>query len=188
VVTRWSWLGDHLALDVANTVRRRGMHYRELLNTPADLTDWLTHQGTRVPAPSRLDAATLTAFTTLRDPVLRLLRAAAAGDPRPPPDVRTVNAAVLTDPPIRLLTDRPGRPATTHLSDPEPLTRLLATAAAATVELLTTDTRRDLTLCDAPGCGQLYLRARPNQQWCDPHCGVRARGQRLTERRRAAAT
>jgi len=62
---------------------------------------------------------------------------------------------------------------------------MLATAAAA--ELLNTDTSLDLTLCDAPGCGQLSLRARPNQQWRDPHCGIRARGQRLTQRRRAAA-
>jgi predicted RNA-binding Zn ribbon-like protein len=39
-----------------------------------------------------------------------------------------------------------------------------------------------IALCDAPGCGQLYLRGRPNQQWCNPHCGTRARSQRHAER------
>ena len=42
-----------------------------------------------------------------------------------------------------------------------------------------------VALCDAPGCGQLYLRGRPNQQWCNPHCGTRARSQRHAERNAA---
>ena len=36
-VARWSWLGDPLAIDVANTIRRRGWRYIELITQPADL-------------------------------------------------------------------------------------------------------------------------------------------------------
>jgi predicted RNA-binding Zn ribbon-like protein len=61
---------------------------------------------------------------------------------------------------------------------------LCADVAAAAIDLLTGPQATAVTLCDAPGCGQLYLRGRPNQQWCDPHCGMRARSERHAERAR----
>jgi predicted RNA-binding Zn ribbon-like protein len=59
---------------------------------------------------------------------------------------------------------------------------LCADIAAAAIDLLTGPDAAAVALCDAPGCGQLYLRGRPNQQWCNPHCGTRARSQRHAER------
>ncbi len=48
-VQRWSWLGNDLAVDLANTVRRRGMRYVDLINDPAGLDEWLARQGDRIP-------------------------------------------------------------------------------------------------------------------------------------------
>ncbi len=183
MVIRWSWLGDHLALDFANTVRRRGMRYTELITGPGALTEWLAHQHGRLSAPAPVDEELTARFRTARDPALRVLRAAAAGQPLPGAEVAAVNTALLAAPPIRVLDLAPGPPRIVRTGRVDPATQLLSDTAAAVVDLLTTPIRTDLTLCDAPGCGQLYLRARPNQQWCNPHCGTRARGQRLTDRR-----
>src|SRR5689334_17152315 len=51
-VARWSWLGDRLALDVANTVRRRGWRYTELITSPVDLREWLARERGRLHRPS----------------------------------------------------------------------------------------------------------------------------------------
>ena len=45
----WDWLGEPLAVDFANTVRRSGWHYRELLEGGADVASWSARQGGRVP-------------------------------------------------------------------------------------------------------------------------------------------
>jgi predicted RNA-binding Zn ribbon-like protein len=65
---------------------------------------------------------------------------------------------------------------------------LCADIAAAAIDLLTGPDAATVALCDAPGCGQLYLRGRPNQQWCNPHCGTRARSPRHAERNAALPT
>lgn len=84
---------------------------------------------------------------------------------------------------VRLLGAEPGQ----HLSRPitrtDQATRLCADIADATIDLLTGPDTAAVALCDAPGCGQLYLRAGPNQQWCSPHCGTRARSQRYADRK-----
>src|SRR6188472_3242082 len=46
-VVRWSWLGEPLAVDLANTVRRRGLRYVDLITTPAYLATWLSYQRDR---------------------------------------------------------------------------------------------------------------------------------------------
>ena len=51
---RWSWLGEPLAIDFANTVRRRGGDYTELLSSGADLRAWAEHEASRVPDPTEL--------------------------------------------------------------------------------------------------------------------------------------
>jgi len=42
---KWDWLGDPLALDLVNTVRRRGWDNTELIGSPADLREWLGRPG-----------------------------------------------------------------------------------------------------------------------------------------------
>lgn len=181
-VARWSWLGDRLALDVANTVRRRGRRYTELITSPADLRAWLDHQRGRLAIPDELDTHLMARFLVTRDHVLGVLRAAADGTTLPAADVHAINELTATAPTVRLLGAWPGEHLTRPVTRADQATRLCADIAAATIDLLTGPDAVAIALCDAPGCGQLYLRGRPNQQWCNPHCGSRARSQRHADR------
>ncbi len=60
----------------------------------------------------------------------------------------------------------------------------MADLAFAVIDLLTRPDLANLALCDAPSCGQLFHRDRPNQQWCNPACGDRVRSARHHQRRR----
>jgi predicted RNA-binding Zn ribbon-like protein len=184
-IARWSWLGDQLAIDLANTVRRRGARYIELMTSAADLQDWLEHQRGRLIIPPQVSGELLAGFLALRDHALRVLRAAAGGQPPPAASVAAVNALVLRAPTVRLLSTEPGGQRTEPVTRADSSARLLGDLAAAVIDLLTGPDAETLTLCDAPGCGQLYLRHRPNQQWCGPRCGARARTQRHAEAARS---
>ena len=181
-VARWSWLGNRLAVDVANTVRRRGWRYVELITSPEDLRTWLEHERGRLAIPAQVDTALVSRFLPVRDHVLGVLRAAAAGAALPAADVRAINELATSAPAVRLLGTAPGQQFTRQVTRADPATRLCADIAAAAIDLLTGPDAAAVALCDAPGCGQLYLRGRPNQQWCNPHCGTRARSQRHAER------
>jgi predicted RNA-binding Zn ribbon-like protein len=177
-IVRWSWLGDPLAIDLVNTVRRRGWQFTELIKSPDDLREWLDREQGRVGVPGEVDDDLVARFLALRDHALDLLRAAAAGQPWPPEAIAAVNSLVLAAPSTRLLTGEPGGYRTQPVTGAGPAGRLLGDLAAAVVDLLTGPDAAGLTLCDAPGCGHLYLRHRPNQQWCNPRCGTRARTDR----------
>jgi predicted RNA-binding Zn ribbon-like protein len=177
-IVRWSWLGDPLAIDLVNTVRRRGWQFTELIRAPDDLRGWLDREQDRVAAPAEVDDELVTRFLALRDHALDLLRAAAAGQPWPAGAVAAVNALARAAPSARLLTGEPGGYQTQPVTAADPADRLLGDLAAAVIDLLTGPDAAGLTLCDAPGCGHLYLRHRPNQQWCNPACGTRARTDR----------
>jgi predicted RNA-binding Zn ribbon-like protein len=180
----WDWLGDRLAIDLANTVRRRGDGEEELLGAPADLAAWLRVEAGRVPAPSRVDAALTARVRELRDHALAVLRATAL-DRRPPAGaVAAINAIVVARPSVRLLAAEPGTAQTRVLNAPRAADALLATLAAAVVELQTGPDAERLALCDAPSCGQLFLRGRPQQRWCGPGCGNRVRVARHQQRAR----
>lgn len=179
-IVRWSWLGDRLAIDLVNTVRRRGWRFTELIQSPDDLRDWLDREQGRVTAPAEVDDDLVARFLALRDRALDLLRAAAAGQPWPAEAIAAVNALVLAAPSTRLLTGEPGGYRPQPVTEADPAGRLLGDLAVAVVGLLTGPDAAGLTLCDAPGCGHLYLRHRPNQQWCNPRCGIRARTDRHT--------
>ena len=177
-IVRWSWLGDRLAIDLANTVRRRGWQYTELIRSASDLRNWLDREQDRLTVPAEVGDDLVTRFLALRDHALELLRAAASGQPWPAGAVAAVNALILAAPASRLLTGEPGGYRTEPVTPADPSARLLGDLAAAVVDLLTGPDPAGLALCDAPGCGQLYLRHRPNQQWCGPLCGTRARTER----------
>jgi predicted RNA-binding Zn ribbon-like protein len=181
-VARWSWLGDPLAIDAANTVRRRGWRYIELITQPADLRAWLEHERGRLALPAEVDTVMVSRFLLIRDQVLRVLRIAAGGTALPAADVQAINELAAAAPTVRLLGAEPGQHFTRPVTQADPATRLSGDIAAATIDLLTGPDTDNIALCDAPGCGQLYLRGRPNQQWCNPHCGTRARSQRHTDR------
>ncbi len=159
-------VAEPLAIEFANTVRRRGMEYAECLS----LAEWARRHGVRLAAP-RLDEV-----RALRDAVFALLLAAGA---TPPPEaVARLNAALAAVPLVPQLCD--GDVVLTAPRDAPPLDALLARVGASVLEVL-----RDpaLAFCDAPSCGQFFLRHRGDQRWCGPACGTRARVARHAARR-----
>jgi predicted RNA-binding Zn ribbon-like protein len=177
-VDRWSWLGDHPAIDLANTVRRRGMQYVDLLATPDDLAEWLDHEADRLPRPETVGNDLFGPFLELRDATLELMRAAAAERRLPARSRHKLNEFALRYPVVLTLAAAVGTRTYRVLEADDDAARLLAELTAVTIDLLSSPDLERPALCDAPGCGQLYRRGRPNQEWCNPHCGARARSER----------
>jgi predicted RNA-binding Zn ribbon-like protein len=186
-MTDWDWLGDDLALDLANTVRRRRDREVDLLDGPAALRAWLDREAGRVPAPDTVDGAALERFRALRDDALAVLRAAGRDAPLPAGAAAGVNAIARARPAVRLLGDRAGTTSTVVLHASDALDELLAVLAAAVVDLVARPGAGGIALCDAPSCGQLFLRGRADQLWCGPACGLRARAARHHARQRGAS-
>jgi len=177
---RWSWLGEPLAVDFANTVRRRGRDYTELLATGADLRAWVEHEAPRVPDPTEYAADTrLEEVRELRDAIFALLLAASRREPAPPGVERRVNAALARVPLIPQLRD--GTVELVAGLGTDPVDELLARTAMSAVELLASPA---LAYCDAPSCGQFFMRNRRDQRWCGPACGTRTRVARHARRKR----
>jgi predicted RNA-binding Zn ribbon-like protein len=181
----WEWLGDHLGLDFANTVRRRGMRYEELWRSPDDLREWARRQRGRVPVPGRAAARDrLREVQVLRDDALAVLRAAAGGERLPRAATARLNAAARERPVVGQLGNHAGERYSAlarSAARRSPLDELLARCVAATIEIAANPR---LTLCDSPGCGQLFLRERQNKRWCGEACGTRARVARHAARAR----
>jgi predicted RNA-binding Zn ribbon-like protein len=174
----WEWLGDDLAIDFANTVRRRGAQYEELLARPADLRDWANRQQGRVPVPSAGAARDgLERVRSVRDDVFAVLRAAALAEPLPRGPAGRLNRLALRHPVVAQL-DGAARVG----SGPDRVEELIARAISATIDLVGRAAAAGLALCDAPSCGQFFLRERPNQRWCGPACGTRTRVARHARR------
>ncbi|MDA0165764.1 CGNR zinc finger domain-containing protein [Solirubrobacter ginsenosidimutans] len=168
---RWSWLGEPLAIDFANTVRRRGSDYTELLSSGADLRAWAQHEASRVPDPSEYASdIRLDEVRELRDAIFALLLAAAQHEPASPGIEKQVNAALAAVPLIPQLRD--GAVELVAPPDCDPLDELLARTAMSAVDLLPSPA---LAYCDAPSCGQFFMRSRRDQRWCGPACGTRTR-------------
>lgn len=168
----WTWLEGHPALDFVNTVIRRGWTEMELVHTRADLESWLDAAALPAPRPARVTDADVTAFIAVRDPALRLLRAAAGHGTWSRDDAEQINASIAAVPVIEAIGPTPGSTESRPLGSPTPFALLMSRLAAEVRDALASP---DLALCDAPGCGQLFYRRRPNQAWCGPSCGTRAR-------------
>ena len=169
----WEWLGEPLAVDFANTVKRRGDETRELLCGAEDVVEWARLQDGRVPVPAAADIALrLAEVRALRDAVIAVLHGAPA-----PPAMRRVNAAaraVALFPQLRdgaIVTVAPGG---------APLDELLARVAVSAIELAAGED--PLGFCDAPSCGQFFAGGRAGRRWCSDACGTRARVARHARR------
>jgi predicted RNA-binding Zn ribbon-like protein len=172
----WDWLGEPLAIDFANTTRRRGAVEHELLLGGADVAAWAQRQDGRVPRVSaRAGAGRLEEIRAARDDVQAVLRAATDGRPLPARAVARLNARARELPIVGQLGRRPGelRHATTTPADP--VDELLARVAAAAIELVGLGPEAAVRFCDAPSCGQFFAPQRAQQRWCSPTCGTRAR-------------
>jgi predicted RNA-binding Zn ribbon-like protein len=172
----WDWLGEPLAIDFANTTRRRGAVDRDLLEGGADVTTWARRERGRVPpVAARVAGSRLDEIRHLRDDVQAVLRATAGGATLPPGAVARLNARARALPVVGQLGRRPGELSHAPAARGDAVDELLARVAAATIELVGTGDPDAVRFCDAPSCGQFFAPQRPNQRWCGPACGTRAR-------------
>lgn len=180
----WSWLGEALPLDFANTVRRVGSTYREHWVTGADVRDWSVRQQGRAPRVTDREAGDrLDELLRARGDFLAVLHAAADGAPLPVGAARRINALARAHPVVDQLPVGPGPWRPRAVQAGTAVDELLGRVTHALISLLASPDAQRVTLCDAPGCGQFYLRDRSDQQWCDTSCGTRARVARHQARR-----
>jgi predicted RNA-binding Zn ribbon-like protein len=172
----WDWLGEPLAIDFANTTRRRGMVDHDYLRDGTDLERWSECEAGRVPrVPARAAAARLDEVRSVRDDVKAVLRATVDGTPLPVQAVGRLNARARAVPIVPQLGRRPGELRRAPATRAGALGELLARVAAAAIELAGSGDRDAVHFCDAPSCGQFFEPDRPNQRWCGTSCGTRAR-------------
>ena len=183
----WSWLSEPLALDFANTVHWHGFDEVDHLDSPASVRDWLEHEPHALPDPDTLDRESHGQLLLLRDASRRVMRALAGGEPLPVDDVNTINECARAHPTIRRVD-----PETlgSIIEPAAPTTNVLIGFLAATVVSLLTDPGEvaRLAFCTAPNCGGLFRQSRPNQKWCHPDCGARARAERQYRRRQGSVS
>jgi predicted RNA-binding Zn ribbon-like protein len=171
------WLGEPLAIDLANTVMvvREGEAV-DLLATAEDLRRWLDAERPRV-GDCAFAVRHLDEVRALRDAVRALLIASAEGATLPARALERVNRASAAAPVAPQLA--PGDDGQVEIveraSNRNRLDRLLGSLARSVMALLTGAERERLHVCRAPSCGMLYLGQR---RWCCAACGNRARAAR----------
>lgn len=181
--TDWAWLGDHLALDFVNTVRVVSGCREELVPNPAALESWLEAEPAALPRPDPVNEKTRSVFIALRDAALEVMHAAITGGPLPERQVDHINGVVRQVGMARLLAAHARRAQHEPADNTDTTAVLMGYLAASLVDLIAKDDLANLAVCGAPGCGQFFHRARPNQRWCSPGCGNRARVDRHRHRR-----
>lgn len=180
------WLGEPLAVDLANTVMvvRDGEEI-DLLADREELRRWLDAERDRLGdcafAITRKDQ-----LLALRDAMRRVFIAAAHHD-RPSRDavdhINTASAAVPVAP--QLTVDGTALTLTEQVERGEAMAELLGRLARSAIIVLTDPELGPLQVCNAPSCGMFYLGTR---RWCCAACGNRARAARHYQRARTAAT
>lgn len=183
--TTWAWLGDHLAIDFANTIKVIENSTIELIGSVEEFHDWYEAEPAQLPAVV-MTVGSLQSLRDLRDCALRLLHAALDDMPLPSDDIAAINETIEVGATLRLLGSAAGTSRLQSGSD-SGFAALAGVLAAAVVDLLAREDLANLAVCPAPSCGQLFHRARPNQLWCSPGCGNRARVDRHRHRRVSAA-
>lgn len=177
------WLGDHLAVDFVNTVKIVNGQTVELIGTPGEFAGWYKAQPERLPRAEITDGG-LAELRDLRNVALRLLHAAAARVALDAGDVAIINEAVRAGNTRRVLGPAVG---SSTLEAADDLPSLGGVLASAVVDLLAKEDLANIAVCQAPDCGQFFHRSRPNQLWCSPGCGNRARVDRHRHRKASRA-
>lgn len=179
------WLGEPLAIDLANTVMvvREGETV-DLLSSPDGLERWLKAERDRLGecAPATEHLASI---HDLRDAVRELFIAVAAGESPSSQALESVNSASALAPVVaQLHVEEDGLlSAVEHTDERDPMAQIFGTLARSTIDLLSDPNRERLKQCTAPSCGMFFL---GNRRWCCSACGNRARAARHYRRTRAA--
>jgi predicted RNA-binding Zn ribbon-like protein len=172
----WRSLGKPLPVDVANTLRRTGAVYRDLWQTGADVAAWARLESGRVPPVEAADAqGRLPDLRRVRDDVFAVLLAVTVGRPCPPDVAGRMNELARSHAVVDQLGDAIGTLHPDVVGSHQGVDRLVALVVHATIAFTAHPDAARLALCDAPSCGQFFLRGRPNQLWCGSACGTRAR-------------
>ncbi|SFF56355.1 Conserved protein containing a Zn-ribbon-like motif, possibly RNA-binding [Actinacidiphila alni] len=196
--------GDHLALDLAVTIRHDGHGgVADDLAEAAGLTRWVrAHsaafgEDAAVAAEFTADEAARTAVAEVRTAVRALFaRAVLPGPPSSADAGRLPSARQALDrlnaasalAPVAPRLDWPddGAPVASHTvpGSPAPADRLGAALARSAVAFLAGPDRELLRACPAPRCVRYFVKEHARQEWCKPSCGNRARVARHHARRR----
>lgn len=176
------WLGEPLAIDLANTVMVvREDETVDLLAAPEDLRRWLEAERGRL-GEYRFDPADLDEIRALRDATRELLDAAAKRSGLPEQALDRLNAASAGAPVAPQLNGE--FVAAERAEDEASIDWLLGTLARSTIALLAGPEREQLEVCRAPSCGMFFVGAR---RWCCSACGNRARAARHYRRRKPSS-
>ena len=173
-----------LCLDFVATRESWRDHERDLLDTPAQLSDWLAALALPVPAGG-LTGGDLASARDLRDAVEGLARALIAGAPADPDHVRSVNAFARRPTPVFLLRSS-GRDRT--VVEEVDASGALSVVARDAIHLFTGASLSRLRECARDRCSTLFYDRSPSGQrrWCAMKgCGERVAS--ASYRRRRAA-
>ena len=181
----WEWLGQGLALDLADTVTIEDGTEHDLIDSANGYARWAAREAAFLPkelaaALDRGRSQLLDLRATVRD----ALAAVTAGVPPPLRSVDQLNRASRSAPTWTELD--PVELSLRHETSANKMDVLLASYARATIDLLAKDARR-LRRCPAPSCGMFFLGTRPQQRWCSIQCGSRARVARHYKNQRQSA-
>jgi predicted RNA-binding Zn ribbon-like protein len=181
-------LGEPLALELANTLFTDGATLLDALTTPDALTRWVEANSGRIDArpPRRPGPYDLERARELRATIRALLAAAVDGGAPSYTAVRRLNELAAMAPfTPRLHWPASGRPtARLSLSRDGRADALLALLAQSAIDVLGGSGAGRVRRCQAPGCGNYFVKDHPHQVWCSPSCGNRARVARHYQRTR----
>lgn len=186
--------GEPVAIELANTVRRRRAEIVDGLATVEDARQWLAQMTQRVgdvlgssTQQSWFDEQAHADAVLLRDSVRVLLADTSAGRPLDHGAADVVNRMSSRVPTwLRLDVDGP-HPAV-HLVAPDGApagSQALGWMARDTVLLLTGPSKDSVRACAAPGCLLFYVQTHGGRAWCSTRCSNRVRSARMYARRRA---
>jgi predicted RNA-binding Zn ribbon-like protein len=181
-------VGGHRCLDFVNTlVGADEAAPKDSLLTPADYRTWAKRTGIPVdpPAPAAAEAAALRRARELREAILAVALAAAAGQPAPAEAAEHLTDAAARSFRSRRLAPQPGGLGWARTrQDLDSVTDLLAVEAAA---LLADAAHLPLRRCVGEHCGWFFLDTSRNKlrRWCSMRdCGNRAKARRHRARQR----
>ncbi|HEY1284588.1 MAG TPA: ABATE domain-containing protein [Solirubrobacterales bacterium] len=178
------WLGEPLAIDLANTVMVvRDGESVDLLATAEELAIWLNRQRPRI-GDCDFALRNLTELRAAREDIRALLAAAEREEALPAGPLERVNALSAAAPvAARLAIDEEGRPPRLEqTAEARGMTGLLGSLARSTIELVAEHPQQPVKVCRAPSCGMFF---RGRRRWCCAACGNRARAARHYRRLRS---
>lgn len=177
------WLGEPLALDLANTVMVVREDDVDLIASRDGLRRWLDAERSRL-GDCAFALGHAAEIHRVRDATRALLAATVAGRAAPDWAVEYLNELSAASPVAPQL-ERRGRELRLEerAGGGDALPRLLGALARSAISLVTGPDRARLRVCGAPSCGMFFIGAR---RWCCAACGNRARAARHYRRHRGS--